>query len=161
MNPNPSSIIPMITVSLPRVGTRRRRVRPAPRSRPRRAPTCSCHPRPGAATCHPKLVSHICTFVQELRSDLHLCTSYPAPVPEPDNPYPTPDCRDLRPENVWPQLIIRSPSAAPFEFCLGCDQPSLRASSVCPVSPCPRASMPPPEPPATATKKPATLVTGR
>ena len=62
---------------------------------------------------------------------------------------------------ICPQPIIRLPYGAPFEFCLGSDQLSLRASGVCPVSPCPRANMPPPEPPAPATKKPATLVTGR
>jgi hypothetical protein len=63
---------------------------------------------------------------------LHLCTLLPAPVPAPDDPYLIPD--QLRPETrrfatalkgkpetglyaavIGPQLIIRSPSAAPFE----------------------------------------------
>ena len=33
---------------------------------------------------------------------LHLCTSLPAPVPEPEDPYLIPDCRELRPEDVLP-----------------------------------------------------------
>ncbi len=33
------------------------------------------HPPPGAATRHPKRVSHLCTFAQERRSDLHLFTA--------------------------------------------------------------------------------------
>jgi len=94
-------------------------------------PLSSVSPVPGPPLSS---VSHLCTFAQELRSDLHLCTSYPAPVPEPDNPHPIPDCRDLRPETIQhlkgkpetginasvicPQLTIRSPYAAPFEFCL-------------------------------------------
>jgi hypothetical protein len=74
----------------------------------------------------------------------------PAPVPEPDSPYPPPDCRDLRPETIQhlkgkpetginasvicPQLTIRSPYAAPFEFCLSL---VLRASSLYRCIPCP------------------------
>jgi hypothetical protein len=115
-------------------------------------PLSSASPVPGLPLSS---VSHICTFAQELRSDLHLCTSYPAPVPEPDNPYLTPDCRDLRPETIQhlkgkpetginasvicPQLIIRSPYAAPFEFCLSLVN---RASEPLMCAPCPRVPLP-------------------
>ena len=40
-----------------------------------RCENVSRHPPPAAATCHPKrCIVHLCTFAQELRSDLHLCT---------------------------------------------------------------------------------------
>ena len=71
--------------------------------------------------------------VQAFLDVSYLCTLLPAPVPAPDDPYLIPD--QLRPETrrfatalkgkpetglyaavIGPQLIIRSPSAAPFEF---------------------------------------------
>ena len=109
MNPNPSSIIPILpplssvfpVPGLPlSVGSWVFQSSGPPALLSSNLP--SCHPRPGAATCHPKLVSHICTFAQELRSDLHLCTSYPAPVPETCDPrmyapanHPVPLCCPL------------------------------------------------------------------
>ena len=51
--------------------------------------------------------------------------SGPAPVPEPDNPYLIPDCRDLRPENVSrhlpPEAATRHPKRclSPLHFCTG------------------------------------------
>ena len=40
----------------------------------------------------------------------------PAPVPEPDNPYLIPDCRDLRPENVSRHLPPGAATRHPKRF---------------------------------------------
>ena len=46
----------------------------------------------------------------------HFCTSYPAPVPEPDNPYLAPDCRDPRPETSLCLSPLHLCTGAPLRF---------------------------------------------
>jgi hypothetical protein len=68
--------------------------------------------------------------------------------------------RDLCCDHI-PQLTIRSPSPAPFEFYLGSGPPGLSCAPLVHVSPCPRvptgssrrlrAGMSPPNPPPTVT----------
>jgi len=58
------------------VGTRRRRVRPKPTVATPSRPYLIPPPEPlGLPPATRSAVSHLCTFAQELRSDLHLCTA--------------------------------------------------------------------------------------
>ena len=144
MNPDPSSAVPMISVSLPRVGTSRRRVRPTPRSRRRRAPTCSRHPRPGAATCHPKRFKR---SKGNRRPGCMLRTHDPSqssgsPMVPPLSSAP---CLEVG------SSILARPRPAKD------GQPYQQIASQQFTMP----AVPPSWPPATGTKKPATLVTGR
>ena len=137
-----------------RVGTRRRRVRPIPRSRHRRAPTFYT---PSQLSGFPMLppLSSDCSFSGPgsrpsgpgFRCSGAGTGSGPAPVPEPEDPYQAPDCRDPRPEDVSLPLTfapLHRSSAPICTFALShVLQPSgprvLAASPFSPVSPCPRA----------------------
>ena len=73
------------------------------------------------------------------------CRFGPESVPEPDNPCPMPDCRDLGPEDECTSVNYRVSLCCPFfEFCIFCStQPlSLPASDLFPLSTCQLASLP-------------------
>jgi hypothetical protein len=138
----------VITTQNPQGGTRRRRVRPPPRSRRRHAPTPTRHLKRfivSKGNRKPELILR--SRVSAIRSRVRVfSTRYrfrPAPVPEPEDPYLTPDCRDLRPENVCPSTLSGLPMLPPLSsVSLWSTKPlSLRASNGSPLVPlptCPR-----------------------
>jgi hypothetical protein len=109
----------VITTQNPQGGTRRRRVRLDPQSRHRRAPTPTRHLKRfivSKGNRRPDLILR--SRVSAVRSQVQVFGTRfsfrPAPVPAPDNPHLTSDCRDLRPENACPQHTIRFPYGAPL-----------------------------------------------